>query len=84
MKETVLYSVAHCTVNRICSLFTTKSVDHSEITEREKKQQLDMINVSLSLLKLQRDEALTRNDREAAMMVMRSMEAGSWKLEAGR
>ena len=47
-------------------------------SKREKKQQLDKINVSLRLLKLQRallrDEALTRNDKEAAMILMKSMD----------
>ena len=44
------------------------------MTKREKKQRLDMINVSLSLLRLQRNEALTRNDKETAMKVMESMD----------
>ena len=53
----------------------TEFPDYSEMTsKREKKQQLDMINVSLRLLKLQRDEALTRNNKEAAMILMRSMD----------
>ena len=52
----------------------TDFVDHSGMTKREKKQQLDMINVRLSLLKLQRNEALTNNDRETAMKVMRSID----------
>ena len=52
----------------------TEFVDHSEMTKREKKQRLDMINVSLSLLRLQRNEAMTRNDKETAMKVMESMD----------
>ena len=44
------------------------------MTKREMKQRLDMINVSLSLLKLKRDEALTNNDRETAKKVMRSID----------
>ena len=52
----------------------TEFVDHSGMTKRQKKQQLDMMNVRLSLLKLQRNEALTNNDRETAMKVMRSMD----------
>ena len=52
----------------------TDFVDHSGMTKRQKKQQLDMMNVRLSLLKLQRNEALTKNDKETAMIVMRSMD----------
>ena len=37
-------------------------------------KRLDMINVSLRLLKLQRDEALTKNDKEGAMIQMRSLD----------
>ena len=50
----------------------TDFVDHSEMTKREKKKRLDMINVRLSLLRLQRNEALTKNDRETAMNVMKN------------
>ena len=52
----------------------TEFVDHSEMTKREKMKRLDMINVSLRLLKLQRDEALTKNDKEGAMIQMRSLD----------
>ena len=52
----------------------TEFVDHSEMTKREKMKRLDMINVSLRLLKLQRDEALTKNDKEGAMILMRSLD----------
>ena len=44
------------------------------MTKREKMKRLDMINVSLRLLKLQRDEALTKNDKEGAMILMRSLD----------
>ena len=43
-----------------------------------------MIKVSLSLLKIQRDEALARNNKEAAMMAIRSMNNSNeekWRLE---
>ena len=43
-----------------------------------------MIKVSLSLFKIQRDEALARNNKEAAMMAMRSMDNSNeekWRLE---
>ena len=33
-----------------------------------------MINMSLSLLKIQRNEALAKNDKEAAKRVMRSID----------
>ena len=52
----------------------TELVDHSEMTKRDKMKRLDMINVSLRLLKLQRDEALTKNDKEGAMIQMRSLD----------
>ena len=45
-----------------------------EMTKREKMKRLDMIYVSLRLLKLQRDEALTKNDKEGAMILMRSLD----------
>ena len=43
-----------------------------------------MIKVSLSLLKIQRDEALARNNKKAAMMAIRSMNNSNeekWRLE---
>ena len=48
--------------------------DSIELDKREKQHRLDMIKVSLSLLKIQRNEALAKNDKEPAMNVMRSID----------
>ena len=51
----------------------SEQVDSSEV-KREKKQRLDMIDVRLRLLKIQRDEALAKHDKEAAKDLMSSID----------
>ena len=52
----------------------TEPVDSSELDKRDKQHHLDMIKVSLSLLKHQLNEALARKDKSVAMNVMRSID----------
>ena len=76
--------VFHTAVPQTPLLPPTEQVDNAELNKREKQQRLNMIKVSLSLLKIQRDEALARNDKEAAMMAMRSLDNSNeekWRLE---
>ena len=52
----------------------TQQLGTSEISRNEKKQRLDMISVRLSLLKLQRDEALAKNDKETVKDVLANID----------
>ena len=52
----------------------TEHNDSSGSNKREKQQQLDMIKVRLSLLKIQKDEALAGNDKEAVINLMSSID----------
>ena len=52
----------------------TEPVDSSELDKRDKQHHLDMIKVSLSLLKHQLNEALARKDKSVAMNMMRSID----------
>ena len=46
-------------------------VDSSKSSKREKQQLLDMIDARLRLLKIQRNEALARHDKEAAKALIK-------------
>ena len=48
--------------------------DQVELVKREIKQRLDLLNVKISLLKIQMNEALDVNDREAAKKLMTSLD----------
>ena len=52
----------------------TEHNDSSGSNKREKQQQLDMIRVRLRLLKIQKDEALAGNDKEAVINLMSSID----------
>ena len=52
----------------------TEHIDSSRSNMREKQQQLDMVKVRLSLLKIQKDEALASNDKEAVINLMASID----------
>ena len=66
--------IYHTAVPQTPLLPPSQPVDSAELDKIEKKHRLDMIKVSLSLLKLQRYEALTKNDKETASNVMRSID----------
>ena len=69
-----LFGTVHYTVLYTVCSFCTSFICNNNISACDFLPFYERINVSLSLLRLQRNEALTRNDKETAMKVMESMD----------